>query len=259
MRILCVNDDGIHAEGLGILEQIAAALTDDVWVVAPDREQSGASRALTLSAPIRVREAGPKRFSISGTPTDCVVLGVLELIQGARPDLVLSGVNHGQNISEDVSLSGTVAGAMQGMQLGVPSIALSQAKGFRGPDSMPWETSLAFGPGIVKALVAQGWPSDVVMNVNFPDLPPDEVRVVEATRLGRRDERMAHVDKRTDLRGHTYYWLGHGGPRSNPPEGTDLRAVYEGRISVTPLHLEMTHESERLNLEKSLSTLPQRV
>ncbi|MET0546070.1 MAG: 5'/3'-nucleotidase SurE [Caulobacterales bacterium] len=254
MRILCTNDDGIHAHGLSVLEQIAKILSDDVWVAAPDREQSGASRALTLSAPVRVRQDGPKRFSISGTPTDCVVLGVLELMD-AKPDLVLSGVNHGQNISEDVSLSGTVAGAMQGMQLGIPSIALSQAKSFRGPGTLPWDTPLKFAPGIIKALVDRGWPSDVVMNVNFPDLEPGDIKAIEATRLGRRDERMAHVEKRTDLRGHTYYWVGYGGKKSNPPEGTDLRAIYDGRISVTPLHLEMTHESERTELERTLQNV----
>jgi len=256
MRILCTNDDGIHAEGIAVLERIALTLSDDVWVVAPDREQSGASRALTLSHPIRVRQDGPRRFAVSGTPTDAVLLGVLEILKDHKPDLVLSGVNNGQNISEDVSLSGTVAGAMQGMQLGIPSMALSQSRGLRGHESVPWETAEAFAPGIVKALFAQGWPSDVIINVNFPDVTPEEVTKIEATRLGRRDERMAHVEKRTDLRGYVYYWVGYHGARSNPPEGTDLRAIYEGRISVTPLHLEMTHESERANLERALIDLP---
>ena len=125
MRILCTNDDGIHATGLAVLERIARTFSDDVWVIAPEQEHSGASRALTLTAPIRVRQAGPKRFAISGTPTDCVLLGVEHLIEGARPDLVLSGVNRGQNIADDVTFSGTIAGAMQGMQFGIPAIALS--------------------------------------------------------------------------------------------------------------------------------------
>lgn len=256
MRILCTNDDGIHAEGIRVLERIARTLSDDVWVVAPDREQSGMSRALTLSHPIRVREDGPKHFAVSGTPTDAVLLGVLELVGGQKPDLLLSGVNNGQNISEDVSLSGTVAGAMQGMQLGIPSIALSQSRGFRGRDDIPWETAETFAPGIIKSLLPQGWPSDVIININFPDAAPEDVTRIEATRLGRRDERMAHVEKRTDLRGYSYYWVGYHGVKSNPPEGTDLRAIYEGRISVTPLHLEMTHESERAKLERALLDLP---
>ncbi|NDC59580.1 MAG: 5'/3'-nucleotidase SurE, partial [Alphaproteobacteria bacterium] len=131
MRILCTNDDGIHAPGLEVLEAIARHFSQDVWVVAPETEQSGASRALTLTAPIRVRQIASQRFAITGTPTDCVTLAVRELIGGA-PDLVLSGVNNGQNIAEDVTFSGTIAGAMQGMAYGIKSVAMSQARGLRG-------------------------------------------------------------------------------------------------------------------------------
>ena len=242
MRILCTNDDGIHATGLAVLEQIARAFSDDVWVIAPESEQSGASRALTLSAPIRVRQAGAKRFAVSGTPTDCVLLGVEHLIEGGAPDLVLSGVNRGQNIAEDVTFSGTIAGAMQGMQLGIPAIALSQARGFRGEEAaIPWETAETFGPGIVGQLLKHGWPKEVLINVNFPDVPPEEVKAVETTTQGRRDQHIIYADKRTDLRGGAYFWLGFSGKLSNPPDGTDLRAIYEGRISVTPLHVDLTH------------------
>jgi len=242
MRILCTNDDGIHATGLAVLEEIARAFSDDVWVIAPESEQSGASRALTLSAPIRVRQAGEKRFAISGTPTDCVLLGVEHLIEGPAPDLVLSGVNRGQNIAEDVTFSGTIAGAMQGMQLGIPAIALSQARGFRGEEApIPWETAAAFGPGVVGQLLKHGWPKDVLININFPDLPPDQVGEVETTVQGVRDQHIIYADKRTDLRGGSYFWLGFHGKLSNPPQGTDLRAIYDGRISVTPLHVDLTH------------------
>jgi 5'/3'-nucleotidase len=242
MRILCTNDDGIHATGLAVLERIARHFTDDVWVIAPETEQSGASRSLTLTAPIRVRQAGPKRYAIAGTPTDCVLLGVEHLMDDRAPDLVLSGVNRGQNIAEDVTFSGTIAGAMQGMQLGIPAIALSQARGFRGEDApIPWETAETYGPGVVGTLLKHGWPKTVVMNVNFPDLPPDEVRAVETTFQGLRDQHIVYADKRTDLRGQTYFWLGFRGKLSNPPEGSDLRAVYDGRISVTPLHIDLTH------------------
>lgn len=242
MRILCTNDDGIHATGLAVLEKIAHAFTDDVWVIAPEAEQSGASRALTLSAPVRVRKAGPKRFAVSGTPTDCVLLGVEHLIEGGAPDLVLSGVNRGQNIAEDVTFSGTIAGAMQGMQLGIPAIALSQARGFRGEEAaIPWETAETFGAGIVGKLLEQGWPEDVLINVNFPDLPPDQVTTVETTFQGRRDQHIVYADKRTDPRGGVYFWFGFQGKLSDPPEGSDLRAIYEGRISVTPLHIDLTH------------------
>ena len=242
MRILCTNDDGIHATGLAVLETIARTFSDDVWVIAPETEQSGASRALTLTAPIRVRKAGEKRFAIAGTPTDCVLLGVEHLMEEGAPDLVLSGVNRGQNIAEDVTFSGTIAGAMQGMQLGIPAIALSQARGFRGEEAaIPWETAETFGPGVVGALLKHGWPKDVLMNVNFPDLPPDQVKEVETTFQGRRDHHIVYADRRTDPRGNTYFWLGFHGKLSNPPDGSDLRAIYEGRISVTPLHIDLTH------------------
>ncbi|MBI1252635.1 MAG: 5'/3'-nucleotidase SurE [Alphaproteobacteria bacterium] len=241
MRILCTNDDGIHAPGLAILETIARALSDDVWVIAPESEQSGASRSLTLHAPIRVRRAGEKRFAVTGTPTDCVLLGSEDLMKDHKPDLVLSGVNRGQNIAEDVTFSGTIAGAMQGMQLGIPSVALSQAYNFRGIETIAWATAETFGPGILRALLKQGWPNDVVMNVNFPDREPEDVHEVEVTSQGFRDQHIVYADRRTDLRGQHYYWLGFRGKLSNPGAGTDLRAIYDGKISVTPLHVDLTH------------------
>ncbi len=242
MRILCTNDDGVHAPGLAVLERVARGFTEDVWVIAPETEQSGASRSLTLHAPIRVREAGPKRFAVAGTPTDCVLLGVQDLIEGPRPDLVLSGVNRGQNLAEDVTFSGTIAGAMQGMQLGIPAIALSQARGFRDEGDPPWETAERYAPKVIAGLLQAGWPKGVVMNVNFPDRAPEAVGPVEVTRQGFRDQHIVYSDRRTDLRGQAYYWLGFSGKLSNPPEGTDLRAIYEGRISVTPLHVDLTFE-----------------
>ncbi|NBB15032.1 5'/3'-nucleotidase SurE [Caulobacter sp. SLTY] len=242
MRILLTNDDGIHAEGLVALENIARALTDDVWVVAPEYEQSGASRALTLADPLRVRKVGERKWAVTGTPTDCVMLGIRNLVEGAPPDLVLSGVNRGQNIAEDVTMSGTVAGAIEGMALGIPSIALSQSMlAFHGEVKAYWETAEAYGPGIVKRLLEIGWPKDVIMNVNFPSRPPEEVTAVEVTRQGFRDMHIRQAERRTDLRGRDYYWMGFSGQLSNPPEGTDLRATYEGRISVTPLHIDLTH------------------
>jgi 5'-nucleotidase len=242
MRILLTNDDGIHAEGLVALETIARALTDDVWVVAPEYEQSGASRALTLADPLRVRKVGERKWAVTGTPTDCVMLGIRNLVEGKAPDLVLSGVNRGQNIAEDVTMSGTVAGAIEGMALGIPSIALSQSMlAFHDEVKAYWETAEAYGPGIVKRLLEIGWPKDVIMNVNFPSRPPEEVTAVEVTRQGFRDMHIRSAEKRTDLRGRDYYWMGFSGKLSNPAEGTDLRATYEGRISVTPLHIDLTH------------------
>jgi 5'-nucleotidase len=242
MRILLTNDDGIHAEGLETLEKIAHALTDDVWVVAPEYEQSGASRALTLADPLRVRKVAERKWAVTGTPTDCVMLGIRNLVEGKAPDLVLSGVNRGQNIAEDVTMSGTVAGAIEGMALGVPSIALSQSMLAFHDEVIPyWQTAETYGPGIVKRLLEVGWPKDVIMNVNFPSRPPEEVTAVEVTRQGFRDMHIRKAERRTDLRGRDYYWMGFSGQLSDPAEGTDLKATYEGRISVTPLHIDLTH------------------
>lgn len=251
MRILVTNDDGIHAEGLTSLERIAKALTDDVWVVAPELEQSGAGRALTLSTPLRVRRLDERHYAVSGTPTDCVELGV-DLMGDVKPDILLSGVNRGQNLAEDVTLSGTVAGAIQGMALGIPSIALSQSmRIFHDGEKALYETAEAHGPALIERLMQIGWPANVVMNINFPDRPPDEVKEVEVTRQGQRDFKHMHAEKRTDLRGRDYYWMGFKGQLSNPAAGTDLRAVYDGKISVTPLHIDLTH-GETVNRLKGL-------
>jgi 5'-nucleotidase len=259
MRILLTNDDGIHAEGLQSLERIARVLSDDIWICAPEYEQSGAGRALTLSDPIRVRRIEPRRFAVEGTPTDCVAMAVQQLIEGPAPDLVLSGVNRGQNLAEDVTLSGTVAGAIEGMALGIASISLSQAMAYFHDDVVAhWETAEAFGPGIVRRLLEIGWPRDVIMNVNFPAIAPESVTAVEVTRQGFRDSHMRRMEKRTDLRGRDYYWTGFTIKPSSPAEGTDLKAVYEGRISVTPLHIDLTHNPTIAAMKGLLGGAPPR-
>ncbi len=257
MRILITNDDGIHADGLAALERIAAKLSDDVWVCAPEYEQSGASRALTLADPIRVRSLSERRFATTGTPTDCVMLGINDLIPGKKPDLVLSGVNRGANLAEDVTMSGTVAGAIEGMAMGVPSIALSQM-GFYEPGTS-FEPAEAHGPGIIKRLLEIGWPKDVVLNINFPNGDAGEIKEVEVTRQGFRDFQIRHAEQRTDLRGRDYYWVGFRQLRSSPPEGTDLRALYDGRISVTPLHIDLTHQATVHTLKGLLGGAPPRL
>lgn len=254
MRILVTNDDGIHADGLAALERIAARLSDDVWVVAPEYEQSGASRALTLDEPIRVRKIGERKYSTTGTPTDCVMLGVRELVAGGVPDLVLSGVNRGANLAEDVTMSGTVAGAIEAMALGVPGIALSQM-GFHEPGTS-FEAAETFAPGIIAKLVATGWARDVVLNINFPNGPVSGIIEVEVTRQGFRDAHIRTAEKRTDLRGREYYWMGFRQLRSEPADGTDLRAIHEGKISVTPLHIDLTHMPSVRDLKKVLGGAP---
>ncbi len=252
MRILLTNDDGVFAPGLSVLEDIARSITDDVWIVAPHQEQSGKARAITLDSPLRVREESPKRYAVSGTPSDAVLLAVKDILADNPPDLVLSGVNRGQNIAEDTSQSGTVAGAIEAMHLDIPAIAFSQARNFRRGEEIPWDTGRVWGPRVLKALLEQGWPRNVVINVNFPDRLAEEVAGVEVTAQGFRDEAISHLDKRTDLRGGDYFWIGYSGKLSEPPEGTDLRAIYDGRISVTPLHIDMTHHAFRAELARKL-------
>jgi 5'-nucleotidase len=242
MRILLTNDDGINAPGLAVLDAIARELSDDIWIAAPEEEQSGKSRAISLTQPVRVRKAGAKSWAVAGTPSDAVLLAAQDLMP-EPPDLVLSGVNRGQNIAEDTSFSGTVAAAMFGMQMGIPSIALSQAQNFRERGSLPWETARLWGARTLRPLLAAGWPPDVVLNINFPDVEPDDVRGIQITRQGFRDEAIIHTDRREDLRGNEYFWVGYRSRLSKPDEGTDLRAVYDGYVSVSPLHVDLTHEA----------------
>ncbi len=257
MRILLTNDDGINAEGLTALRNIAFSLSDDVWVCAPEAEQSGASRALTLSDPVRVRKLDERTFAVSGTPTDCVRLALTELIPVPKPDLVLSGVNRGQNLGEDVTMSGTVAGAIEGMIWGVPSIALSQSmRLYRDDVVIRYENAEAYAPGIIQKLIEVGWPAEVVINLNFPDRPPEADTQVELTVQGRHDMAGLRTEKRTDLRGRDYYWLGFTGREARPEPGTDLAAIEAGRISVTPLHIDLTHRETLAKLKGKLGGAP---
>ena len=257
MRILLTNDDGIHAEGLTALRRIAAALSDDVWTCAPEVEQSGASRALTLAEPVRVRTLDERTFAVTGTPTDCVMLAFQDLVEGARPDLVLSGVNRGQNLGEDVTMSGTVAGAIEGMIWGIPSIALSQSiRLFRDDVVIRYENAETYAPGIIARLIEVGWPAEVVININFPDLAPEETTEVELTVQGRHDMAGLRTEKRTDLRGRDYYWLGFTGREARPEPGTDLAANEAGKISVTPLHIDLTHRETLHHLKGKLGGAP---
>src|SRR5436853_2553665 len=174
MRILITNDDGIHADGLGVCEEIGRALSDDVWVIAPEYDQSGVSHSLSLNDPLRMREVGERHFAVKGTPTDCVIMGVRHLMK-EKPDLVLSGVNRGRNCAEDITYSGTVAGAMEGAVLGIPSFALSQAYAFTTKHHPYWDTAIKFGPDLIKRILNASVPREVLVNITFPDCRPDEV------------------------------------------------------------------------------------
>jgi 5'-nucleotidase len=243
MRILVTNDDGIHAEGLNVCEKVARALSDDVWVIAPEYDQSGVAHSLSLNDPLRLRKVAERRFAVRGTPTDCVIMGARHLLNGRGPDLVLSGVNRGRNAGEDVIYSGTVAGAVEGTVIGVPSVALSQAYAGRSGREPHWETSLHYAPDIIRRVIAAGIPRDVLINVNFPDCQPGEVKGIAVTAQGRRTQERLHIDQRKDGRGNPYYWIAYARHGFTPAEaGTDIAALEAHQIAVTPLRLDMTDE-----------------
>jgi 5'-nucleotidase len=245
MRILCTNDDGIHAPGLKIVEQIARALSDDVWIVAPELDQSGVSHSLSLNDPLRLREVTPRHFAVRGTPTDCVIMGARHILGKKLPDLVLSGVNRGRNVAEDVVYSGTIAGALEGTILGIPSFALSQEFSIATRDAPLWDTAVKFGPEIVRKVLDAGVPKNTVININFPACMPGEVEGIRVTRQGKRNLGFLKVDERHDGRGNPYFWIGfeRAAMLDNPAEGTDLAALAARYVSVTPLRLDRTDEA----------------
>ena len=208
MRILITNDDGIEAPGLDVLQKIASDLSKDVWVVAPETDQSGAAHSLTLHEPLRLRKLSERVFAVKGTPTDCVIMGVRYILQDELPTLVLSGVNRGANLADDITYSGTIAGAIEGAMLGIPSIALSLAIDWENPKKIRWETPMELGADLIRKLMKAGWPRDVLMNVNFPDREPSKVEGIQVTEQGRRDQDYLRIEDRMDTRGNPYYWLG---------------------------------------------------
>jgi 5'-nucleotidase len=249
-RILLSNDDGIHAPGLKVLEKAARRLSRDVWVVAPETEQSGASHSLTLQRPLRIRKLAPRRFAVDGTPTDCVLLAINHILADHKPDLVLSGINRGGNLGEDVTYSGTVAAAMEATLLGVPAMALSLVADSEA--SARWATASAHFAKLVRGLAATGWPENVFINVNFPDVLVSRVSGIAVTHQGRRklgDE----LVERQDPRGRSYYWVGAMRTEDAGKRGTDLAAVNAGAISVTPLYMNLTHEPTLRRLKKAFA------
>lgn len=253
MRILLSNDDGYHAPGLAVLEEIARTLSDDVWVVAPADEQSGASHSLTLSRPLRIRQHGEKRYSVSGTPTDAVAMAIGHIMKDTPPDLVLSGVNRGANLAEDVTYSGTVAAAMEGAIYGVRSIALSQVYRREGMgDAIPFHAAAAWGERVIRSLLAIPAGRNMLVNVNFPAIDPDTVKGVRVVRQGFHATDRTSIVEGKDPRGYRYYWFGLGMSDSVPP-GTDLEGIAEGYITVTPLHYDLTHDGSMAALAEAFS------
>ena len=237
-RILITNDDGYGAPGIRVLERIARALSKDIWVVAPEVEQSATSHSLTLRRPLRVRKQKPRHFTVDGTPTDCVLVAAQNILKDRRPDIVLSGINMGSNLGEDVTYSGTVAAAMEAALLGMKAIAFSQVRD--GEGRLDFAAAEAHGPKLVERLLAARWHREVLMNVNFPALSVTAVRGIRVCRQGRRESGTTVAEGR-DPSGRPYLWVGQFLSDDTPEADTDLKAVIEGMISVTPLHLDLTH------------------
>jgi len=250
-RVLVTNDDGIHSPGLAVAELIARSLSDDVWVVAPENEQSGASHSLTLTSPLRLRRIEERRFAVSGTPTDCVMMACLHILKDQPPELILSGVNWGSNLADDVTYSGTIAAAMEGCALNIPSIALSQSYD-EDRHAIDWSPAQVHGPATVAALVKAGWPAGTLINVNFPGCAADQVKDVKLVPQGKYDLMSTEIEERTDARQRAYYWIGLRRRKATPPADSDVGAVYDNHIAVTPLHLNLTEQAVLEQMRQAL-------
>jgi 5'-nucleotidase len=234
MIILVCNDDGIRSEGIQALARAVEPL-GDVYIVAPDREQSAVSHSLTLHRPLRVEEIAPRQFAIDGTPTDCVNLAVSGILPG-RPGIVLSGINKGANMGDDITYSGTVSAAMEGTLLGIPSIAVSLV----AREGFEFAPAAVFAARLATQVIEHPFPVDTLLNVNVPGIPRERMQGFRITRQGKRRYGEALIEK-TDPRGKKYYWIGGGELDFVDEPGTDFAAVQEGAISITPIHLDLTH------------------
>jgi 5'-nucleotidase len=248
--VLLTNDDGIDAPGLEVLEAVAATLAREVWVVAPEHDQSGVSHSISLHTPLRVRRRGDRRFGVSGTPADCVIVG-LRQVMPVLPDLILSGINRGANLGVETVFSGTVGGAMAGLLLGVPSIALSQA--FSDRDAVRWDTASQLAPSVLRRLLQANWADGACLNVNFPDVPAERAGPLFVTRQGRGLMKMVDVTNRVDPRGGGYSWLHITRGQSSDSIGTETEVIAAGGVAVTPLQFERTAEQVWSRLSEELA------
>ncbi len=241
MRVLITNDDGIDAPGLAILEQAARTISDDVWVVAPATEQSGQSQAVTLADPLRIAKLGARRYAVDGTPADCVTMA-LNVVMESAPDLVLSGVNQGFNIADDMPYSGTVGAALHAASAGVRAMAFSQAYKRLGQelDEEIWGAARAHCAGTLKTLLAIEQPRGMALNVNFPPVPGEAVKGLAVVRQGLRAVNEIFAEDRTDVRGNPYYWVRFRRDAGEVAPDTDLGAMANAQISVTPLRADLT-------------------
>jgi len=247
MKILLSNDDGYHAEGLAELARAVSELAETI-IVAPDRNQSGASHSLTLDAPLRVSQTDEGVYFVNGTPTDCVHLAITGLLP-TEPDMVMAGINHGSNLGDDVLYSGTVAAAIEGRFLGLPAMAVSLVS----EEPRYFKTASQAACELLQRLQEDPLPADTILNINVPDMPFDELRGYQATRLGFRHRSEAMVSMQ-DPRGRPVYWIGAAGPGQDAGPGTDFHAVKEGYISVTPLQVDLTKLDAIASLESWLNS-----
>lgn len=247
-RVLLVNDDGVHARGIELLEQLVREFTDDVWIVGPDEEKSGASHSVSLSHPVRVRKIGDKRFAVKGTPTDCVLMAVWEIMAETPPSVVISGINHGENLAEDITYSGTAGPAIEAALLGFRSIAMSQVYPFQLGVPPCFDTARQFAPQVLQQLLSCPWDKGSFVNVNFPAATLEEVTGVRITTQGQRLPGSFRPIPGRDGRSAPFYWIKIAYDIGEPEEQTDLAAIRDKAVSVTPLHLDMTAYSfaERL-------------
>ncbi|MEO0392165.1 MAG: 5'/3'-nucleotidase SurE [Pseudomonadota bacterium] len=249
-RILVTNDDGIEAEGLACLARVASALSDDVWICAPANEASGVGHAITLHRPLRIRHLEAQRYTVDGTPTDCVLLAINDLLSDRKPDLVLSGVNHGSNIGDDVTYSGTIGAAMEATLLGVPAVAVSLEINDQDPR---WDTVEHHAPGVIAAMVNNPWPAATLYNLNFPDQRPDAVKPLRVVPHGTR-KLGDDISHHRDPRGRSYTWIGPARRHAvESGQDTDVSAIHEGHMTVTPIALDLTNYTAMRGLEERLA------
>jgi 5'-nucleotidase len=250
-RLLLTNDDGFDAPGLRILTEVAEELAEELWIVAPNYDQSGTSHSLSLHSPLRVSQKDERRYSVSGTPGDCVVMAVRHLMASGRPDLILSGINRGANLGIETVFSGTVGAAMTGMLLGIPSMALSQA--FSDRRAVRWDTARALAPKVISQFAKGAWSHGAILNINFPDVPLAEVGPIEVTTQGTGLMEDVDVVSGIDPRSLEYHWLHLRRSARQDTAGSETSAIGHGRVSVTPLQFERTNQDILASLQAGLT------